>query len=87
MDDFLPHIEDEKRSSYGRFEGQRRRQEESDRKHESTIVPDDDDVLDVPDLLFTVQWCTTFLLKDEDGNQIDTDARLFTHSDFFNYDK
>lgn len=87
VDDFLSHIEDEIRSSSGRFEGQRQRQEESNREHKSTIVPDDDDVLDIPDLPFTVQWCTTFLLKDEDGKQIDKDARLFTHSDSFNYEK
>lgn len=38
-------------------------------------------------MFLTVQWCTTFLLKDEDGKQIGKDARLFTHSDSFNYEK
>lgn len=83
----LPQVEVEIRSSSGRFEGPRRRQVESNREHESTIVLDDDDVLDVPDLPFTVQWCTTFLLKDEEGKQIDKDARLFTQSDSLNYEK
>lgn len=73
VDDLLPQVEDEIRSSSGRSERQQRRQEESDREH-STILIDDDDILDVPNLPFTVQWCTIFLLKDEDGKQIDKDA-------------
>lgn len=73
VDDLLPQVEDEIRSSSGRFERQQRRQEESEREH-STILPDDDDVLDVPNLPFTVQWRTKFLLKDEDGKQVDKDA-------------
>lgn len=65
VDDLLPQVENERERSW-RSEGRQRRQYESNREN-NTILPDDDDVLDVPDLPFTVQWCTTFLLKDEDG--------------------
>lgn len=65
MDDLLLQDEDKWKGPW-RLEGRQQRQDESNREN-STILPDDDNILDVPDLPLTVQWCTMLLLKDEDG--------------------
>ena len=44
-------------------------------------------MIDQPDLPFTVQWSTVFLLNPEESKPIDKDAQLFSHSDPFNYEK
>lgn len=56
--DLLPQVENEREGSW-RLEGRQRRQDKSDREN-STVLSDDDDILDVPDLPFTVQCAQRF---------------------------
>lgn len=78
VDDILPRVEDQR----GGIAESGRREKDSD-KENTTISLDGDDILDQPDLPFTVQWSTVFLLNPEENK----DVQLFSHSDSSNYDK
>ncbi|MCJ1344549.1 hypothetical protein MMC31_002752 [Peltigera leucophlebia] len=82
VDDILPRVDDQ----HGGIRERKRREEDIDKEND-TISLDDDDILDQPDLPFTVQWSIIFLFNPEESKQIGKDAQLFSYSGSFNYEK